>query len=374
MNITLNNYEEYFLLLADNELSPAEEALVKQFAARHPHLQEELQVLCDCRLDATDMPVFPKEMLLRPTLWNIENPAPVHTQMLSLLDNELPVTEKEQLQQQIAKSPVLQAEWNTLQKTVLPAEVIAYPNKTDLYRQHKIRPLAWMRWAAAAAVVALAWFIWPLKINNSQLYGTVGKVILPTVSTPKNVVPAQSNPTSINDTNISEQKNEHTSIAAVAVTQQRSTDITKAQNKTGETTASARLIHTAKKKDNKALLKEEMVVSEPEELAVIEPKIATLGTSNSVVATLSEDEDRIVQTAPFAAENSMLSAAALQSTMARHIINETNEEESYVHIAGARFDKQKVRGLFRGITRSVTRTFSKSKIQPAEAAYANRNL
>ncbi len=368
--ITLNNYEEYFLLLADHELSPAEEMVVQQFAAQHPQLQEELQLLLSCRLDATDMPAFPKEMLLRPTIWNVENPAPLYTQMLSLLDNELPAPEKEQLQQQIAKSPVLQAEWDTLQKTILSAEAVAHPNKSSLYRQHKIRPLVWMRRAAAAAIIALAWLLWPAKTNH----GLSSSLIAITPATNQKIVhPTQPDHPGVHDKNPTQQITDHPSTDAVVVTPQRSEATEQTTNKATERTFAVKPVNNPKKETERALFKEELIVQDPEDMVITEQGTATLNTNNSLAATLSKEENITVQTAQFAPKTTRLSPDALQSTMAMNI-NESEEHDGYVQIAGARFDKHKVRSLFRGITRSVTRTFSKSKIQPTETAYTNRSF
>jgi hypothetical protein len=45
MNINLNNYEEYFLLYIDNELSKQDRNEVASFLQSHPELQEEFDSL-----------------------------------------------------------------------------------------------------------------------------------------------------------------------------------------------------------------------------------------------------------------------------------------------------------------------------------------
>ncbi|HXB91124.1 MAG TPA: hypothetical protein VNU72_02500, partial [Puia sp.] len=52
--ITRDNYEEWFLLYADNELTVADRQLVERFVAGNPDLGEELKALLQCRLDPKD--------------------------------------------------------------------------------------------------------------------------------------------------------------------------------------------------------------------------------------------------------------------------------------------------------------------------------
>ena len=45
INIDRNNYEEYFLMYVDNELTPVQRLAVEEFISNHPDLKEELEIL-----------------------------------------------------------------------------------------------------------------------------------------------------------------------------------------------------------------------------------------------------------------------------------------------------------------------------------------
>ena len=68
-----------------------------------------------------------KEKLLKPTIWNIENPEAIQLQMLALLDNEISGDEKLEIEKKIASDFGLQIEWNSLQKVKLLAETLIFP-------------------------------------------------------------------------------------------------------------------------------------------------------------------------------------------------------------------------------------------------------
>ncbi len=51
LHIDRSNYEEYFLLYLDGELSIQDKISVERFAALHPDLQQELTILLSTRLE-----------------------------------------------------------------------------------------------------------------------------------------------------------------------------------------------------------------------------------------------------------------------------------------------------------------------------------
>ena len=64
--ITGDNYQEFFLLYVDNELSAADRSMVEEWVAANPDLQEEWESLLSCRILPEEELVFrDKQSLLR---------------------------------------------------------------------------------------------------------------------------------------------------------------------------------------------------------------------------------------------------------------------------------------------------------------------
>lgn len=130
MNINRHNYEEYFLLYVDGELSYADRAQVEAFAAQHPDLAEELDMLREAVLDGGSSPEMPgKEALLKPALWDADQLTPHQQQLLQGLDGELSPAEQAALQKAMNEDVLLKKEWEILQQIVLPATAVPMPAK-----------------------------------------------------------------------------------------------------------------------------------------------------------------------------------------------------------------------------------------------------
>jgi hypothetical protein len=137
--ITRDNYEEFFLLYTDNELSAAERHEVEKFVADHPDLREEWEALLQCRLSPDTHLAFPdREALLKP---GTEDSAYART--LVYYADGLPFLH--------------------------PDTEIVFPEKDNLYRTAKDRriiPLPWLRAGIAAAVIGAIALVFLL--TNSQ--------------------------------------------------------------------------------------------------------------------------------------------------------------------------------------------------------------
>ncbi len=159
MNINRHNYEEFFLLYVDNELSAGQRKIVEAFVAVNPDLQEEFNLLqqstftADEKLDTNFI-----TSLLKPVE---EENSISQEQLLLYIDNELRADEERAVEQAIVESPVLQKEVQWLKRSTFEADrSIIFPDKSLLYKEAQPARIFYMgtsarRWAAAAAVIVL---------------------------------------------------------------------------------------------------------------------------------------------------------------------------------------------------------------------------
>jgi anti-sigma factor RsiW len=151
--ITRDNYEEFFLLYTDNELSAAERHAVERFVDDHPDLREEWEALLQCRLSPEPHLTFPgRKALLKP-----ESEVSNHTDdLLSYIDGELDDKNTARIEAMLRQDSLVEKEFIALRQTVShPDPAIIFPEKDRLYRTEKNRrviPLPWLRAGIAAAV------------------------------------------------------------------------------------------------------------------------------------------------------------------------------------------------------------------------------
>jgi hypothetical protein len=167
MNITRHNYEEFFLLYVDDELTSAERSVVETFIAANPDLKEELELLeqATFTIDAKLDEAF-KNSLLKPVL--------SEEQLLLLLDDELKPDEAATVKQAVAADTLLQQQMQWLQRSKLSADTsIVFPDKSLLYKETQPARIfnmstAVRRWSAAAAVLLmLGTGVWLVNKNNN---------------------------------------------------------------------------------------------------------------------------------------------------------------------------------------------------------------
>jgi len=188
MNINRNNYEEYFLLYADNELTATERKVVEIFLQENVDLKEEfLMIQMTVNSPEREMKLSDKSFLLKtePSFINENN----YEEIFVLYhDNELSEEQKRKTEKFIAENLKLQSEFESIGKAKLHFEKnLIYPNKKELYRKEKsgkIIPLVLWRSFAAAVFIGFGLWIAIPYFNKNKVYQPVASIINNAIKTP----------------------------------------------------------------------------------------------------------------------------------------------------------------------------------------------
>ncbi len=157
MNINRHNYETYFLLYIDKELSIQDSNALELFIAENADLKRELEMLQQTVL-APEKVIFQEKKTL---LKNAGISPEMEEQLLLYIDNELAAVQIKTLQVTIATDEKLASALYILQQTKLrPDNDIIFIDKQSLYRKEKDNNIGfgWRRLAIAAILIGFS--IW----------------------------------------------------------------------------------------------------------------------------------------------------------------------------------------------------------------------
>ena len=198
--INRNNYEEYFLLYTDDELNATEKKQVEEFIQQHPDLKVELEMLQRSVLKAEPIVFHSKDTLLKNSSSTI-NENNYEEYFVLYVDDELTNEQKDSVEQFVYRNPKHQLEFELLQQVKLHADKqIVFPDKAILYRteevDEKVFVIRWWKIAAAAIVFiflsGLGWYIVSKEnISPAVVSNTPVKTIDPAV--PEKTQPNQEN-------------------------------------------------------------------------------------------------------------------------------------------------------------------------------------
>ncbi len=170
MSINRHNYEEYFILYMDNELSSDDRRMVEAFIAQHPDLKEELELLQQFKLEPdTAVTYTGKEELMK-----IDGSSPVtltnYDEWLSLyIDNELTAEQRGNVEKFLAENPAINIELSLYKRSKLQPETIVFADKQSLYRkEEKVRRITPVWWRVAAAVLIVIIGTTVVLVNNKS--------------------------------------------------------------------------------------------------------------------------------------------------------------------------------------------------------------
>ena len=150
MNIDRHNYEEFFLLYVDNELSAADRNTVEIFVRENADLKEELNMLQQTVFDADAFVFDNKTSLLKEEITALQE------NLLLYIDDELNPADKLNTEKLLQADITANKELAILQQTKLqPDNAVVFANKKILYRKEsgKVFDLPWRRIAIAAILL-----------------------------------------------------------------------------------------------------------------------------------------------------------------------------------------------------------------------------
>ena len=166
MNINRHNYESFFLLYVDNELSAQERNAVELFVQENADLKEELHMLQQSIVQADTVVFKGKHHLLKPEIVS----AALKEQLLLYVDKELNGKQQKELQLVLAVNKEAAAELQLLHQTkIAPDNHIIFADKQLLYRKEPARIIAfgWRRIAVAAVIIGFAIWGTALYFNST---------------------------------------------------------------------------------------------------------------------------------------------------------------------------------------------------------------
>jgi hypothetical protein len=194
--INRHNYEEFFLLYIDDELSAAERQAVEEFVVLHADLRMELEMLQRSILKGEHIVFHDKDLLLKNSSLMI-NESNYEEYFILYGDDELNNEEKEFVEQFVYRNPKYQAEFELLQQARMqPERHVTFPDKSLLYRTEeeteKVFALQWWRIAAAAIVfVFLSGLTWYFLSKQNTTPVIVNKNPVEKMELPQPSVPVQ---------------------------------------------------------------------------------------------------------------------------------------------------------------------------------------
>lgn len=177
--ITLGNYEEYFLMYVDDELTQQEKAMVEAFLQFHPELQAEIDLLMETKLMPEVLNFEDKESLFAKNMMG-QN---IDENLLLYVDDELDEVRKKMVAEKLNNDAAYQKQYQWLLRTKSnPAEVVLCPNKEELYRHtvHRMRFGFALRIAAAVLFIASMGVLYLQQDNNQD---AVPVAVIPKQST-----------------------------------------------------------------------------------------------------------------------------------------------------------------------------------------------
>ncbi|MBX9891128.1 MAG: hypothetical protein K2Y12_02275 [Chitinophagaceae bacterium] len=355
MNINRDNYESWFLLYIDTELSAEEMQEVEAFAATHPDLKAELDLLLDTRLIDDTPVVFDKSSLLRSEYAAI-NSGNCEEQFLLYVDDELDTRDKAAVETFVLQHPEKQDAFTLLKQTKLQPEQISFPDKASLYREEKtVRPVIYMQWrriAVAAALIGMAVLVWTIAPQDQTTQSSFAGTTVP--------VPSGNNAT--------QRSADASSSATNQVIAEEQTFAANNTNSQSNQQQQIRFANEVAEKNTTLPVTNDLLNRQEDVIASVtdDSKTGTQANINNTINTTATITMDPVMVAAKAEDNPANKNNMMQQAVYREL--DTDDDRKTLYLGAVEINKDKLRGIFRKAS-----SLFKSKVKQAEAEEEENN-
>lgn len=337
--INRHNYEEFFLLYADAELSVSEKQSVEQFVEANPDLMDEFTLFLNLQLPIDTISFQDKERLLRNESieMNLNN---YEEQFLLYVDNELNSVEKNKVETFVLQHPNIQEKFTLLKQTQLIAESIEFPNKQSLYKkEEKERPVFYMHWtrmAVAAVFMGVFVLVWTLVQNNNSATEQMAKLnpslVIPQTTGPGSIFNKQENSLSLAE-NVTNNESVRIKKEVPVKTFTPSSQKDNQLNNIDNTTAFTSQVSSEKKNNSVEIVQTESTVSiQSDNTMALIDRNTTL-SNNLIPASINNAES-------ISAANSIELPVVYKEL-------DTEDDKKSLYLGSIEINKDKLRGFFR---------------------------
>ncbi|MEO8109308.1 MAG: hypothetical protein ABI594_04720 [Ginsengibacter sp.] len=360
MKINRDNYEEYFLLYADNELPDHDKIDVLKFISQNKDLESEFKMIQEtiCKPE-TNVTLHDKSFLLKDAEGDFITEKNYEKIFVLYHDDELSNGQRNKTDLFLSRHPQLKSEFDLIGKAKLECDSsIVFPGKNKLYKKEnagKVVPLIFWRSMAAAVLIGLGFWIIQ-RYNTPQTIPQPVAVNVKPVN--KNLSKQNTSPLLIDkkDSEVAntEKPKDNNSLPEKIAEQETAVKKIEKENNDFNTTS---LVKTTIKNKKTAVEKQDIIIPAEEKIkdeVVISPSrindAPEITASTKVENTFAGD----TEVKPFPSENEQ---PAMQAHTASYVNNAGDKNENYVfyNITTEEFRKSKVGGFLKKVKRIVER-------------------
>ena len=356
MDINRNNYEEYFILYADNELTNLQKKEVECFVEINKDLQQEFNMFQMTVQSADEEIAFPLKNSLYKESGLFIDETNYEEKFILYHDAELNKDKENKVNEFLANNPQFLTEFNLFSQSKLIAdEHIVFDKKQLLLKDEpkgKVVPLIYWRALAAAMIAGLGiWFSFSY-LNQSKI-SSPAIATAPITKSINQVPEIKTNEKDSSNLQIANSNKEASESYAVVEKVIPKSSISEVKEKKPS------LISVEKKEVVASVAQVTQKITIPDKIKINEPQI-------QVSKTIDNSTSLAVNDAPLSINGKMPSVQIDKEikpdeaqNYATRTVNEnaeTNENYIFYNVKNQEFNKTKVGGFLRKLKRIVERT------------------